>query len=222
MADQWRVAKALLQLRDQIDKRYPGRSKASDGTIGDPSHQSRDSDHNAWVKDGAMGVVTALDITNDPAHGLDSDVLAHVVIDSRDSRIKYVISNSQICSGTGQDHPAWKWRPYGGSNPHKHHFHVSVKPEKKFYDDARRWQPKGMPPAQTPPPDLPTLRQGDTGNDVVTLQRLLNANGAKPKLHEDAEFGASTHKAVVAFQKREGLVADGVVGSYTWEALGAQ
>ena len=221
MSEQWRVAKALLQLRDQIDKRYPGRSKASDGTVGDPSHQSRDSDHNPWVKDGKMGVVTALDITHDPAHGLNSDTLAHVVIDSHDDRIKYVISRKKICSGTGQSHPAWVWRDYTGSNPHDKHFHLSVKEQKKFYDDARRWQPKGMPPAEKPAPDMPSLRMGNVGDDVVTLQRLLNSNGAKPKLYEDGEFGKNTHKMVVAFQKREGLVADGIVGTYTWEALGA-
>ena len=217
---EWRVAKCLLQLRDQINKRYPGRSKASDGTVGDPSHQSRNSDHNPWVKDGKVGVVTALDITHDPAHGVNSDVLAHVVIDSRDDRIKYVISRSKICSGTGQEHEAWKWRPYTGKNPHDKHFHVSCKPDKKHYDDVRPWKPRGAPPAETPVPDLPTLSKGAKGNDVVTLQKLLNKNGAK--VQDSGHFDDATHAAVVKFQTAEKLIPDGIVGVYTWEALGAK
>lgn len=221
MEAEWRIAKALLQLRAQIDTRYPGRSKKSDGGIGDTAHATRNSDHNPWVKDGKIGIVTAIDITNDPAHGLQARALAQAILDTHDERIKYVISDAQICSGTGQKEPAWKWRPYSGSNPHRHHFHISVKPEKKFYDDATRWGTKDAPPAYTPPPDLPMLRRGVSGDHVVTLQGLLNKNGAKPKLDQDGHFGAATHDAVVKFQKAEGLVADGVVGSYTWEALGA-
>ncbi|HKV33547.1 MAG TPA: hypothetical protein VJP89_04485, partial [Pyrinomonadaceae bacterium] len=59
----WRVAKSLLRLREQINELAPNRSKASDGTIGDAAHASRKSDHNPWVKDGSIGVVTAMDIT---------------------------------------------------------------------------------------------------------------------------------------------------------------
>lgn len=42
----WRVAKSLLVLRDQVNKMAPNRNKASDGTIGDETHQSHNSDHN--------------------------------------------------------------------------------------------------------------------------------------------------------------------------------
>lgn len=220
MASEWRVAKALLKLREQADARYPGRSKASDGTIGDANHASRSSDHNPWVRDGKYGVVTGMDITNDPAHGLNARAAAEALVATRDDRIKYLISNGQICSGTGQDKPAWVWRKYTGSNPHTHHVHISVKPEKKFYDDDRPWGTKHGPPPETPAPDMPTLREGASGDDVVTLQQLLNKKGAKPKLDEDGRFGEGTKTAVVKFQKAKDLVADGVVGAYTWEALG--
>lgn len=216
---EWRVAKALLKLRDQVNAKYPGRSKASDGTIGDAKHATRNSDHNPWVRDGKWGVVTGMDITNDPAHGLNSRAGAEALIATRDERIKYLISNGQICSGTGQDHPAWVWRTYTGTNAHRHHAHISVKPEKRFYDDDRPWGMKGAPPAYTPPPDHPTLRKGATGNDVATLQKLLNKNGAKPKLDEDAHFKQVDHDAVVKYQRAHDLEADGVVGAYTWESL---
>ena len=55
----WRVAESLQRLLDQVNQMAPVRSKASDGAIGDASHQTRDSDHNPWVTDGNIGVVTA-------------------------------------------------------------------------------------------------------------------------------------------------------------------
>jgi len=46
----WRVAESLSALRAQIDVAYPGRSKKSDGTIGDAGHQGTGSDHNPRIK----------------------------------------------------------------------------------------------------------------------------------------------------------------------------
>jgi hypothetical protein len=136
----WRVAKSLLTLRDQINRLAPNRKKGNDGTIGDESHQTRDSDHNAWVRDGAVGVVTALDITNDPANGCDAGRLAEILRSSHDSRIKYVIWNRRIANHAAiGGSAAWEWRPYHGSNPHDHHFHLSVKPERASYDSTEAW-----------------------------------------------------------------------------------
>ncbi|MET8908764.1 L,D-transpeptidase family protein [Micromonospora sp. NPDC004551] len=64
----------------------------------------------------------------------------------------------------------------------------------------------------------PTLREGSRGAAVTTLQTRLTA------LHYDVGgvdgiFGPSTHHAVVAFQKVNGLVRDGIVGPRTWAAL---
>ena len=42
------------------------------------------------------GIVTARDFTNDPKHGIVSDEIAKKLIASRDDRIKYVISNSNL------------------------------------------------------------------------------------------------------------------------------
>lgn len=63
------------------------------------------------------------------------------------------------------------------------------------------------------------LRQGSTGNEVKEVQRRLKAwgyyNGSV-----DGVFGAGTRSAVIAFQKKNGLTADGVVGKSTYKALG--
>jgi endonuclease G len=137
----WRVAKALLALRRQVDARAPRRNKASDGAIGDAIHATRNSDHNPWVRDGGMGVVTAIDITHDPAGGCDGSDLATALVASQDRRVKYVIWNRRIANSSAiGGSAAWSWRPYRGSNPHDHHVHISVRPEKVAYDDEAAWQ----------------------------------------------------------------------------------
>ena len=64
-----------------------------------------------------------------------------------------------------------------------------------------------------------TLRQGSQGDQVKEVQRRLKKwgyyNGSV-----DGVFGAATRAAVIAFQKKNGLTADGIVGKATFEALG--
>lgn len=134
----WRLAKSLDALRLQVNTAFPDRDKSSDGTIGDAAHASRSSDHNPWVKDGRTGIVTALDITHDPESGVDAGKLADALKASRDKRIKYIISNKRICAGDVGPSP-WVWRKYNGANPHSKHVHISVRSEKKFYDDDSPW-----------------------------------------------------------------------------------
>lgn len=136
----WRVAASLTQLLSQVNALAPRRRKDSDGTIGDPSHQGRESDHNPWVKDGSMGVVTAMDITHDPDHGCDGNAIVASILQSRDRRVKYVIFNRQMWRSydkTGL--PAWTAAAYTGPNAHAHHVHISVLDQKRLYDDVGAW-----------------------------------------------------------------------------------
>ncbi len=64
-----------------------------------------------------------------------------------------------------------------------------------------------------------TLRQGAKGNEVKEVQRRLKQWGYY-KGEVDGIFGKGTRAAVIAFQKKNGLTADGVVGKATYEALG--
>lgn len=136
----WRVARSLDQLLAQINAAYPNRSKRSDGSIGDAAHRSRTSDHNPWVRLGGMGIVTARDFTHDPNAGFDSwvfaDLLRQECAAGRERRVKYIISNRRIASGTQAQ---WRWRRYNGSNPHSAHVHISVHPSRSRYDDQTPW-----------------------------------------------------------------------------------
>ncbi|MFV2945251.1 N-acetylmuramidase domain-containing protein [Pseudomonas japonica] len=62
-----------------------------------------------------------------------------------------------------------------------------------------------------------TLRHGDRSQAVRDLQRKLNAQGAK--LVDDGHFGDATENAVAAYQRRVGLVDDGIAGPKTLASL---
>jgi hypothetical protein len=138
-----REAKSILALKKQVDTIAPNRRRSSDGTWGDDRHcgiPNPTSDHCPRVRDGRTGVVTAIDITNDPSNGCDVDKIAESIRAAKDARVKYIIWNHRICSSYDwRSTPAWTWRPYGGSNPHDKHIHVSVKSDKQSYDSQLAW-----------------------------------------------------------------------------------
>jgi hypothetical protein len=65
--------------------------------------------------------------------------------------------------------------------------------------------------------ELSVLGKGDKGEQVKTLQRLLNAFGAN--LIVDGDFGSKTKAALEAYQKSKNLVKDGICGIKSWESL---
>jgi len=74
----------------------------------------------------------------------------------------------------------------------------------------------------TVPPST-TLSQGARGQDVITLQYLLNVISEYypgiPSIAQDGIFGSGTKNAVIAFQQEMQLTPDGIVGARTWNAL---
>ena len=58
-----------------------------------------------------------------------------------------------------------------------------------------------------------TIKIGDRSIDTLSLQCCL------PGLTLDGSFGVSTERAVLEFQKNNGLVADGIVGPLSWGLL---
>lgn len=127
----WYLAPSLVALRTEINRRWPNRDKASDGAVGDTSHQARKSDHNPdWD---AGGVVRAIDVDKD---GIDVQELLAAVV--RDPRVAYVIWNRRIASATDDGMP-WDWEPYNGSNPHDKHIHISIKHTRAAETNTSRW-----------------------------------------------------------------------------------
>jgi hypothetical protein len=121
-------APCLLVLLRQVDSRWPGRGKASDGIMGDGRHQSRRSDHNSG---------NAIDITNSPGI-LDSSALAEEFRRQMwhfpAGRLSYIISRNLITSSKN----GWTWVKYSGPNPHTSHAHFSIKLTSR--NEMRPWK----------------------------------------------------------------------------------
>lgn len=65
---------------------------------------------------------------------------------------------------------------------------------------------------------LTVLKKGSKGNEVKTLQRLLNACGYNCGT-VDGDFGSGTHAAVKKYQAAHTLATDGIVGQATWNSI---
>jgi len=162
----WRLAKSLLTLREQVDAAHPDRDRASDGTIGDLAHAARRSDHNP-----VAGVVHAWDVTHDPAHFDAHRWAREVLVGTRDSRLKYVISNGEVWD------PVRGWHAYHGPNPHNHHVHISV--NETGGDDPRKWMLEPVRPFRVIVDGIPTLGafRNPSGVTMVPLRQLADALG---------------------------------------------
>ncbi|MFG6495364.1 peptidoglycan-binding protein [Fictibacillus sp. UD] len=64
-----------------------------------------------------------------------------------------------------------------------------------------------------------TLKQGITHQDVKELQNLLKNKGYFKDQETTTYFGPVTQKAVMDFQKANGLIVDGIVGKQTYSKL---
>ena len=88
-------------------------------------------------------------------------------------------------------------------------------PEEAKVIDAEKLEPKPVAaPAVVKPKLVGNLKKGSKGATVTYIQTRLKVTGDTPGV-----FGENTHKAVVLFQKRVKLTADGIVGPKTWAAL---
>jgi hypothetical protein len=126
-----KLCKGGITLRDQIDRRWPKRSKTSDGWIGDSAHAARGSasDHNP----NKAGIVHAIDVDENMGkgkarNGRTARRLANQLLDYAASglpgsnRLKYVVYENRIASGTYKK-TFWSWRH--GNWGHTAHIHIS-------------------------------------------------------------------------------------------------
>lgn len=131
------LAPSLVELRREIDARWPKRDRASDGWLGDAAHAARQSDHNP----DARGMVHALDVDKD---GIDVPAVLVALIG--DARVWYVIHDRTIWSRTYD----WKARPYTGTNAHTEHIHVSIRYETTAEQGTGPWLTDQEAPDMTP------------------------------------------------------------------------
>lgn len=120
-----KASPAAISVLKQATAIWTKRSTASDGLLPSPAHvqQNPNSDHNSGL---------AVDLTHDPAHGVDCAVLFEHL--KEDPRVEYLIHNRKIWS-----RDKWKAgnRPYTGSNPHQKHLHISIIADKA--NDTSPW-----------------------------------------------------------------------------------
>jgi peptidoglycan hydrolase-like protein with peptidoglycan-binding domain len=217
----WHLAPSLVQLRSEVNRRWPNRPKGSDGTVGDTSHNARKSDHNPNER----GSVNAFDITYP---GVDPKIVIAAV--SKHPSANYVIFNKNIYSKKSN----WKAVAYTGTNPHKTHLHVSIIQSASAERDTTPWlagatvKPKPKPVKRSTFP-LPAgqafgrratakihngYRNSEDKSDVKRIQRKL---GVTPV---SGWFGPVTEKAVKRWQLRRLIRRTGLVGKKEWDRMG--
>jgi hypothetical protein len=91
------------------------------------------------------------------------------------------------------------------------------------WQEARRsaWtavsRPAGILPGYEPYMQMASIKKGAAGDLVVWAQEHLISAGYT--MGVDGGFGKKTRRAVLAFQAAHGLLADGIIGPETWQAL---
>lgn len=212
----WVLTRGLVRVRAEFNTVFPGRDKASDGSVGDLAHQSGLSGHNpdrtgrAEFRDGdSLDEVRAIDVDRDLVPGSATDWMERVVqYLVRRARagvyipFEYIIYKRRIWSRSD----GWVTRTYNGSNAHDKHAHFSG-----------RWSQAGDNWAGSL--GLASLRStsseddmfavfGDTGNAVRYLQYRLNNLGYA--VTADAVYGDQTARALAAMVKDyNGTTVDG-------------
>jgi peptidoglycan hydrolase-like protein with peptidoglycan-binding domain len=195
------VAASISVLLAQCNSFAPYRSRLSDGTWGDARHQAlgNASDHNPWYN----GIVTAVDITHDTAHGMDCQQLANSLVTSKDVRCKYVIWNRRIFEFRPGYRDSGRWASYTGTDPHTNHVHLSVMPNPTC-DNVNPWNIYYFS----------VIMLGDWNDRVKELQKKLGG------LVADGAFGPKTLMALQRYQGEHHLTVDGIAGPLTLASLG--
>lgn len=202
----WYVDHGLEVLIQQVKSKYPG---IVVGTIAD-SHHKPPSDH---IPE-ADGSVDAADfMLGSHFSKSDGDWLVGKLVEHRDPRIAYIIWQRRIISATVSP---WVWRPYGGSDPHTGHVHLSV--NDKHTTDTREWDLGGIMYHYVPLVGygVPELHYGandqqtDGWNSVHRAQKLLNYV-TDANLTEDGIYGPATANAVKKLVGGNGRTIDAAV-----------
>jgi hypothetical protein len=203
------LAPSLAQLRAEVNKRWPNRSKVSDGWIADAAHAARTSDHNPNQR----GSVNALDITAKDI--LPAELIAAAIAHPSTA---YVIYNGHIYSRRHK----WAKRPYTGTNPHRTHVHISITQALAAEHNQTTWFLRRPTPFPFQADHYFGLRQGGKSHngtrnkvDADNVRRIQKAVGAKIT----GRFNPETKAKVAIAMWKQGLRTSGNVGPGRWRRL---
>lgn len=230
-----------VTLRDQINKRWASRDKASDGWIGDAAHAARDgwgtNGRGSYHNPDPNGIVHAIDVDEDffgKGKGGQKEAkrfaeqLADYCRQGKDGgRIAHIVYEDQVASATANN---WHFR--GSNYGHTHHIHISFT-NKADKDGSLFRLPifeegdnKPTPPKPAPSNKIPVypgrskLQFKQKNADVRDLQKQLIKKGFEIPNGATGFYGDQTTAAVKKFYSSIGKKKDGkAVDPQGWSAL---
>ena len=239
-----RLCAAGVTLRDQVNQKWPSRDKASDGWIGDSSHQA----NSGWGTNGRgsyhnpdpNGIVHAIDLDEDffgkgkggqKAAMEFAQQLATYCREGKDGgRIAHIVYEDKVASATAQN---WHFR--GSGYGHTHHIHISF--TNRADNDGSKFRlpifennnqpkppapPKPSKPAEKNPayPGRTALQHNRRNDGVRDLQKQLIKKGFDIPAGATGFYGDQTVKAVKKFYSSLGKNKDGKsFDPSAWNAL---
>ncbi len=109
------------------------------------------------------------------------------------------------------------FRGVGLDDRYQRFLHLDTRKNKSFF----RYRSDGS--TFSVPSFFATVKCGSEGEDVKLLQSILKSLGYKDSLGKelvcDGIFGKNTEYALKKFQKKKGLITDGIAGPATWSEL---
>lgn len=213
----WHLNEFLTTWRASVNKQFPRRTKASDGTIGDTAHQQTASQHNpdadgsvdAWDAD-----VNLLGSSTETGTAAEVAAMKKLIAEfQKQPQAQLWIFQRHIAN---RDVDTWKVRPYTGPSPHDHHCHFqsrSTQEKQPYTGDLDKVFTAVNAKPSVAKLGSRVLKKGMTGADVAYVQRWLG-------LDDDGVFGPATEAKVRAYQRMRGISVDGAVGPATWKQIG--
>ena len=163
---------------------------------------------NRWYQKPEVGDIIFFYYSGDINHtgivvGVSGGIVTTVEGNSSDGvRQNYYAISNQIITGYGR--PKWS---------------VAANAEDTPVEDTKPSDPAPAPVDSTNF-SIPDLAKGDTGEVVRAAQFLLNGRKCSVGIWgADGDFGNGTEAAVLAFQRRNSLEDDGIIGQQTWRKL---